>query len=86
MERARRLYMGEYHSYDRLERLIQEVEASPLVNQTRVGALQQVSGRFGDYTVTFAAAEGEDQVDVQSRGHHRRPGLGARPSTPGTRP
>ncbi len=66
MGRARQLYIGEYHSYDRLERLIQEVEASPMVNQTRVGAVQQVSGRFGDYTVTFAAAEGEDQVEFKA--------------------
>ena len=65
MQRARKLYLGEYHYYDRLEQIIQEVEASPQVNQTRVGALQQVSGKFGDYTVTFASAEGEDRVEFK---------------------
>ena len=66
MQRARQLYLGEYHSYDRLDRLIREVEASPRVNQTRVGALQQVSGRFGDYTVTFASTDGQDRVDFKA--------------------
>ena len=64
--RAHRLYLGEYHSYDRLERITQEVEANPLINQTRVGALQQVSGRFGAYTVTFAGPEGGDQVEFKA--------------------
>ena len=66
MQRARQLYLGDYHSYDRLERLIGEVEASPLVNQTRVGPLQQVSGRFGDYTVTFASPDGQDRMDFKA--------------------
>jgi heterodisulfide reductase subunit A len=65
MVRAQQLYLGEYHYYDHLDRVIQEVEASPLVNQTRVGALQQVSGKFGDYTVTFAAPEGEGSVEFK---------------------
>ena len=80
------LYIGEYYYYHRLERTIQEVEASPLVNQTRVGALQQVSGKFGDYTVTFASAEGEARRGIPSGGHHRRPGLGARSSGGEVRP
>ena len=66
MQRARQLYLGDYHYYDRLERLIGEVEASPQVNQTRVGALQQVSGKFGDYTVTFASPDGQDHVDFKA--------------------
>ena len=66
MQRARQLYLGDYHSYDRLEGLIGEVEASPRVNQTRVGPLQQVSGKFGDYTVTFAAPEGEDRLEFKA--------------------
>jgi len=65
MERARRLYLGEYHYYDRLDRLIQAVEASPLVNQTRVGVLTQVSGRFGNYTVTFAVPEGGESLEFR---------------------
>jgi heterodisulfide reductase subunit A len=66
MRRAQELYLGEYHAYDRLDRIIQEVEASPLVNQTRVGALQQVSGRFGDYTVTFASPDGQSSLDFKA--------------------
>jgi heterodisulfide reductase subunit A2 len=66
MQRAQELYLGEYHYYPHLEQIIQEVEASPLVNQTRVGALQQVSGKFGDYTVTFAAPEGEGTVEFKA--------------------
>jgi heterodisulfide reductase subunit A len=65
MARAQELYLGEYHYYSHLEQIINEVEASPLVNQTRVGALQQVSGKFGDYTVTFAAPEGEETVELK---------------------
>ena len=65
MPRARKLYLGEYHYYDRLKQTIREVEASPLVNQTRVGALRQVSGRFGDYAVTFASPEGEASVEFK---------------------
>jgi heterodisulfide reductase subunit A len=65
LERAQELYLGEYHYYPHLEQIIQEVEASPLINQTRVGALQQVSGKFGDYTVTFAAPEGEGSVECK---------------------
>ena len=64
--RARQLYLGDYHYYDRLEHLIQELEASPLVNQTRVGALEQVSGRFGDYTVTFASPDGQGRLDFRA--------------------
>lgn len=65
MERACRLYLGEYHYYDRLEQTIQEVEDSPLVNQTRVGPLQEVSGKFGAYSVTFASADGGDSVEIK---------------------
>jgi heterodisulfide reductase subunit A len=65
MQRVRQLYLGDYHYYDRLAQTIQEVEASPLVNQTRVGALQQVSGKFGDYTVTFAVPEGEGSQEFK---------------------
>jgi heterodisulfide reductase subunit A2 len=62
MLRAQQLYLGDYPYYDRLNRIIQEVEASSQVNQTRVGALQQVSGKFGDYTVTFASPDNQDQM------------------------
>jgi len=66
MQRAHQLYLGDYHSYNRLERLIGEVEASPHVNQTRVGPLLQVSGKFGNYTVTFASSDGQGQVDFKA--------------------
>ncbi len=66
MWRAHYLYPGEYPYYDRLERLLQEVEGNPLVNQTRVGDLQQVSGRFGDYTVTFASPDGQSSLEFQA--------------------
>ena len=40
-----------------------EVERSPLVKKVKVGDLQEVSGRFGDYTVTFASPDqGENLV------------------------
>ncbi len=71
------LYLGDYHSYDRLERIIQEVEASPLVNQTRVGSsatgLRQVRRLHRDLRLSG----GRGPLGLQSRGHHRRPGLGA---------
>jgi heterodisulfide reductase subunit A2 len=66
MPRARQLYLGDYQYYDRLEHLLQELEASPLINQTRVGPLLQVSGRFGDYTVTFASPDGQERVDFKA--------------------
>jgi heterodisulfide reductase subunit A2 len=63
--KAHQLYPGEYHYYDRLKRLMEEVAASPRVRTVQVGDLKQVSGRFGDYTVTFAAADGEETQDFQ---------------------
>ena len=66
MWRARYLYPGEYPYYDRLERLLQEVEGNPLINRTRVGDLQQVSGRFGDYIVTFASPDGQSSLELKA--------------------
>lgn len=65
-QKAQRLHPGEYHYYDRLKGFMQEVEASPLVRKVKVGDLKQVSGRFGDYTVTFGSANGEDEVEVKA--------------------
>ncbi|MFH1594952.1 MAG: hydrogenase iron-sulfur subunit [Pseudomonadota bacterium] len=59
-EREIQVYPGEFHTYDRLWRLMEEVEATPLVQKVKVGELKEVSGRFGDYTVTFSAPEGEE--------------------------
>src|SRR4030042_1549110 len=55
-----KVYPGEFHTYDRLWRLMEEVEATPLVQKVQVGEPKEVSGRFGDYTVTFSAPEGEE--------------------------
>lgn len=54
------VYPGEYQAYDRVLKIMEEVEASPLVEKVEVGDLLEVSGRFGDYTVTFAALEGDE--------------------------
>ncbi len=66
MLRAQALYPGEYHYYESLGRLMQEVAASPLIRKVRVGDLKQVSGKFGDYTVTFASPEGEEDLELQA--------------------
>ncbi|MDI6853826.1 MAG: hydrogenase iron-sulfur subunit [Deltaproteobacteria bacterium] len=62
---AHRLFPGEYHFYDRLKRLMQEVSGSRRVRTVQVGELRQVSGRFGDYTVTFATPDGLGTQDFQ---------------------
>jgi heterodisulfide reductase subunit A len=61
-ERAFQVYPGEFHTYDRVLRLMDEVEANPLVQKVRVGKLQEVSGRFGDYTVTFSSPDGQESL------------------------
>jgi heterodisulfide reductase subunit A len=62
---AQKVYLGEYHSYERLWRLMQEVEAGRRIQKVLVGELKQVSGRFGDYTVTFASPEGDENLEFQ---------------------
>jgi heterodisulfide reductase subunit A2 len=37
-----------------------EVEASPRIQKAKVGELKEVSGRFGDYTVTFFSADKQE--------------------------
>jgi heterodisulfide reductase subunit A len=64
--RALQVYPGEYYIYDRLWRLMEEVEASALVKKVKVGELKEVSGRFGDYTVTFSPPEGEENQEFQA--------------------
>ena len=66
IRRARGVYPGDDHSFHQLRNLIQKVVTSPLVRTVQAGELQQVSGRFGDYTVTVAAAEGEGNLAVQA--------------------
>jgi heterodisulfide reductase subunit A-like polyferredoxin/coenzyme F420-reducing hydrogenase delta subunit len=66
IRRAHGVYPGDDHSFHQLRNLIQKVVTSPLVRTVRAGELQQVSGRFGDYTATLAAAEGEESLAVQA--------------------
>ncbi|MEJ2069921.1 MAG: hypothetical protein P8X58_05850 [Syntrophobacterales bacterium] len=66
-EQAFQLYPGEFHTYERLWRVMDEVEASPKIQKTRVGKLQEVSGRFGDYTVTFLSPD-QEQYQVFKAG------------------
>lgn len=47
-------YPGERHYYDRLEAIMKEVDASPLVRRITVGELTSMVGRTGDYHVTFS--------------------------------
>ncbi len=47
-------YPGERHYYDRLEKIMQEVDNSPLVRRITVGELSGLVGRTGDYQVTFS--------------------------------
>jgi heterodisulfide reductase subunit A len=61
-ERAYQIFPGEFHTYERLWQAMDEVEKSPLVKKVRVGDLQEVSGRFGDYTVTFASPDQEESL------------------------
>jgi heterodisulfide reductase subunit A2 len=59
-EQACQLYPGEFHTYKRLWRVMDEVEASPRIQKAKVGELKEVSGRFGDYTVTFFSADKQE--------------------------
>jgi heterodisulfide reductase subunit A-like polyferredoxin/coenzyme F420-reducing hydrogenase delta subunit len=66
IDRAHGIYPGDDHCFDRLNAIIQGVAASPLVRMVRVGELKQVSGRFGDYTATFAAPEGGGDMEFRA--------------------
>lgn len=59
-EQTYQLYPGEFHTYERLWRVMDEVEKSPLIQKARVGDLKEVSGRFGDYTVTFFSPDKQE--------------------------
>ena len=50
-------YPGERHYYDRLAKIMQEVDESPLVRRIIIGELKSVRGRTGHYTVTFSTQE-----------------------------
>ena len=50
-------YPGERHYYDRLRKIMKEVDESPLVRKITVGELQSVRGRTGHYTVSFSTLE-----------------------------
>ncbi|MFZ5585665.1 MAG: hydrogenase iron-sulfur subunit [Thermodesulfobacteriota bacterium] len=47
-------YPGERHYYERIEAIMAEVESSPLIKRISVGELTGLTGRTGNYTVTFA--------------------------------
>jgi heterodisulfide reductase subunit A len=50
-------YPGERHYYDRLRKVMQEVDESPFVRRITIGELKSVRGRTGHYTVTFSTLE-----------------------------
>ena len=51
-------YPGERYYYPHLEKIMQEVQESPKVRHITTGELTGLVGRTGNYTVTFANAEG----------------------------
>jgi len=50
-------YPGERHYYDRLEKIMQEVDESSLVRRVTVGDVVSVLGRTGEFQVTFSSYE-----------------------------
>jgi heterodisulfide reductase subunit A-like polyferredoxin/coenzyme F420-reducing hydrogenase delta subunit len=50
-------YPGERHYYDRLRKIMEEVSESPYVRRITVGELTSMTGRTGQYTVTFSDPE-----------------------------
>jgi heterodisulfide reductase subunit A-like polyferredoxin len=63
-------YPGERHYYDRLKKIMQAVDESPLVRRITIGELKSVRGRTGHYTVTFSPRKGTSKVF--EGGDHRR--------------
>jgi coenzyme F420-reducing hydrogenase delta subunit/ferredoxin len=57
IRRIHERYPGERHYYDRLGRVIREVQESPLVQRITGVELEKVMGRLGDYTVTFSSGD-----------------------------
>lgn len=66
LARAHAVYPGDDHSFERLEGIIRQVSTSALVQKVETGELREVSGRFGDYLVTFASPDGQEQVVIQA--------------------
>ncbi len=60
-------YPGERHYHDRLMKIMNEVEESPLVKRISVGELEEVMGTVGNYTVTFTA-EGDQPPRIYKAG------------------
>ena len=48
-------YPGERRLHDRLRKIMEEVEQSPLIKRITVGELEKVRGVMGDYQVVFCA-------------------------------
>jgi heterodisulfide reductase subunit A-like polyferredoxin/coenzyme F420-reducing hydrogenase delta subunit len=58
-------YPGEREYHDRLMKIMEEVDQSPLVKRVSVGELDKVMGVVGDYTVTFTAENGKPPLMFQ---------------------
>lgn len=65
-ERVYQVFPGEFHTYERLWRIMDEVERSSLARKVRVGEVQEVSGRFGDYTVIFAGPDNQEPLKIKA--------------------
>ncbi len=52
-------YPGERDYHDRLRKIMEEVDQSPLIKRISVGELDRVMGIMGDYTVTFSSENGK---------------------------
>ena len=66
MQRARQLYLGDYPPMTGWTASSAKSRPAPWSTRPGWGPLQQVSGRFGNYTVTFASPEGEDQMEFKA--------------------
>jgi heterodisulfide reductase subunit A-like polyferredoxin/coenzyme F420-reducing hydrogenase delta subunit len=52
-------YPGERHYYDRLEAMLREVDESPHVRRLTVGTLKSLTGRTGNFQLTFTDLESD---------------------------
>ncbi len=60
-------YPGERAYHDRLMKIMEEVDSSPLIKHITVGELEQVMGSVGDYAVTFSS-EGSELPRIYKAG------------------
>ena len=52
-------YPGERDYHDRLMKIMEEIDQSPLIKRISVGELEKVMGVLGNYTVTFSSENGK---------------------------